>query len=79
MAAPIDIDQEYLDRVIALADDMNQLANLIKQTSDDPDVLYLALKIEGAALIIEHSSRQYRPRLMALKAIEKEQLLVKAL
>lgn len=79
MAAPIDTDQEHSDRIIALADDIAQLLNQIKDLCDDPAILYLALKAEGAALIIEHTTRQYRPRLMQLKQIEKAGSLEPAL
>jgi hypothetical protein len=67
-----DQDWEYLDRIIALADTINILANKVKDRSDDPDVLHKQLQIESAALIIEKTSREYRPRLRALKALEVE-------
>lgn len=71
-----DRDWEYLDRVIALCGDINHALNGerrragIKEMSDDPKVLYLALQIESATLIIQKTSREYRLRLRELK--EKE-------
>lgn len=67
MARPIDQDWEFLDRVIALALDIIDLANEIKETSDDPDILHLALRQESAALIIQKVGRDYRPRMRDLK------------
>ncbi|MCG3208658.1 MAG: hypothetical protein FOGNACKC_02270 [Anaerolineae bacterium] len=71
-----DQDWEYLDRIIALCGDINLCINGerrregIKEVSDDPKVLYLALQIESAALIIQKTSREYRARLRELKQIE---------
>lgn len=75
-----DQDWEFLDRIIALCDDIELYVNGerrregIKEISDDPKVLYLALQIESAALVIASTSRGYRPRLRELK--EKEGRLI---
>lgn len=69
MAPPTDKDWEYLDRVISLADDIIVWANETKENSDDPDILYQALKTESAALMIMKLSREYRPRLRYLKRV----------
>ncbi len=72
-----DRDWEYLDQVIALCDDISAMVNGerryegIKEISDDPKVLYLALKVEAAALVIRKASREYRPRLRELKEMER--------
>lgn len=67
MARPEDEDWVYLDRMIALALEVIWQANEIKEMSDDPDVLHRALKIEAAGLIIQKTSKDYRPRLRWLK------------
>ena len=59
-----------MDRIIALALGINQLMQEIKDTSDDPDVLYKALQTEAAALMLQKTSVDYRPRLQQLKALE---------
>ena len=69
MAPPLDKGWEFLDYVISLADDIIQEANVIKDTFDDPEVLYAALKQESAALMIKKLTREYRPRLRYLKKI----------
>ncbi len=75
MAFTNDVDWEFLDRVIALADDINNRSNAIKEISDDPDILLEALKMEASALIIEKLARDYRPRLRGLKKIEETKKL----
>lgn len=64
-------DQEtlFLDNLIALAQDVIDLANQVKEISDEPEVLYRALKGESAGLIIQHRCREYRPRLKLLKSL----------
>jgi len=72
MAFSEDKDWDFLDRAIALASDIINQANDIKDLSDDPDVLLEALKIEAEALVIQKSARDYRSRLRSLKQLEKE-------
>lgn len=69
MAPPLDRDWVFLDTVIAMADDIIEEANVIKETSDNPDVLYEALKQEAAGLMIKKLAREYRPRLVYLKKV----------
>ena len=71
MAFSEDKDWDFLDRAIALAGDIINQANAIKDLSDDPDVLLEALRIEAEALIIQKSTRDYRSRLRSLKQLEK--------
>ena len=75
--APRGDDQDYLhlDNLIALADDIRVLVEEIKDTSDNPDVLLRALRIEAAALIIQRRSIDYRPRLKSLKKQAKRKKL----
>jgi hypothetical protein len=69
MAPPLDVDWLFLDTVIALAADMSERANTIKQASDDPAVLKEALYIESNALVIWKQARDYRSRLTTLKQL----------
>lgn len=62
-----DQDWEFLDRVIALALDINQRMQTIKNECDEPEILRLALHSEGDALLIQKATRDYRPRLEMLK------------
>lgn len=62
-----DKDQLWLDRIIALALDVIERADAIKDVSDDPDVLLLALEIEGRGLLIQGSAKFYRRRIKELK------------
>jgi hypothetical protein len=62
-----DIDWKYLDRIIALADDIFLIADAIIEITDDPDVIIQARNIQAAGLQIEKRSRAYRPRLKELK------------
>lgn len=71
MAAPVDSDWEFLDRVIALAMDVIDRANQIKDRSDDPDVVYWALLQESAGLVVRRTAADYRQRLRQLKEMEK--------
>lgn len=68
MAPPIDVDWETLDTLISLADDIINQQNQIKDVSDEPPVLKLALYSEGAALLLKKVTADYRPRLRRLKA-----------
>lgn len=72
MAPPIDKDWETLDTLISLADDIVNQQNEIKQISDEPPVLKLALYSEGAALLIKKLAADWRPRLRRLKALADE-------
>lgn len=68
-----DIDQLFIDILIALAEDIVEAAERTKYESDDPPVLYDALKQQAAALLIQQQARQYRPRLVALKKLALQQ------
>jgi len=68
-----DIDQLFIDILIALAEDIVEASERTKQESDDPPVLYDALKQQAAALLIQQQARQYRPRLTALKKLALQQ------
>lgn len=72
MAPRIDPDWEMLDSVIGLGDDIVNQQNEIKQISDEPPVLRLALYSEGAALLIKKLAADWRPRLRRLKALADE-------
>ena len=72
MAPPIDRDWATLDQIIALALDVIEQANAIKEHSDDPTVLYLALQSESAGLVIKKLAAEYKPRLRDLKGLEME-------
>lgn len=62
-----DPDQAFLDRLIALALDVVERARVIKDLSDEPEILVLALEIEGRGLVIQRSARKYRARVKELK------------
>ena len=62
-----DRDWEFLDRMIALSLDIIDRCQLIKDMSDDPDVLEPTLDIEGRGLLIQKVCKDYRPRLGHLK------------
>lgn len=62
-----DRDWEFLDRVISLALDIVDRSRVIKDVSDDPDVLAPALDIEGRGLLVQKICKDYRPRLAQLK------------
>lgn len=66
-----DRDYEFLDAGISLTDDIMNVVEDIKSISDEPEVLYQALKIESAALIIQKRIRDYRSRLIELKKAER--------
>jgi len=68
-----DVDQLFIDILIALAEDIVEAADRTKESSDDPPVLYDALKQQAAALLIQQQARQYRPRLVALKKLALQQ------
>lgn len=74
MAYKEDQDWLFLDTIIALANDIINAVNGtrqrpgIKETSDNPAVLYQALQAEAAALVLKHAAREYRSRLRELKA-----------
>lgn len=70
MGRPIgsdDRDWEMLDALISLALDIQARMGKIKEISDEPEVLRLALWTESDALIIQKRARDYRPRLEWLK------------
>ena len=69
MAPPLDQDWLYLDKIIVLCDETINLANKIKEDSDDPVVLQSAMHIESNLLVIWKLSRDYRPRLEHLKKV----------
>ncbi len=62
-----DPDWLFLDNNISLAEQIRDLVEKIKDVCDDPDVLQHALDIEGRALIVQHRTRLYRPRMKKLK------------
>jgi hypothetical protein len=62
-----DQDQQLIDDVISLALDVIELSNQIKDISQNPDILYLALKQEAAGLMIQKQITDYRPRLKTIK------------
>ena len=59
--------------LIALALDVVQFSTNIKDISDNPDVLYQALKAESAGLIIQRLVLDYRPRLARIKKLALQQ------
>lgn len=62
-----DRDWEMLDAVISLALDIQERMSRIKEATEEPEVLRLALWTESDALIIQKRARDYRPRLEWLK------------
>lgn len=56
-----------LDAVISLALDIQERMSRIKEATEEPEVLRLALWTESDALIIQKRARDYRPRLEWLK------------
>lgn len=62
-------DQDYffLDTVITMALTIIEKAQDIKELSDEPEVLALAMEMEGRALVVQKLVKDYRPRLMELK------------
>jgi hypothetical protein len=60
---------DFMESLVALALDVINASNVIKDISDDPQVLYEALKAESAGLIIQRRVIEYRPRLDKLKAL----------
>ncbi len=62
-----DKDYTFLDNNIALANDIREYVEAIKDLSDNPNVLLIALKVEATALIIQRRSRDYRLRIKAIK------------
>ena len=70
-----DQDYTYLDNNIALADDIRNYVEQIKDRSDNPEVLLIALKIEATAIIMARRSRDYRTRIQHLKRQAKRKKL----
>jgi hypothetical protein len=64
-----DKDQLFLDRLIALALDVIERANEIKEISDEPEIVLLALEIEGRGLIMQGITKRYRGRIKELKKL----------
>lgn len=62
-----DRDQEFLDRVIALQLDVIERARQIKDLSDEPEIVLLALEIESRGLLVQGIARRYRGRMKELK------------
>lgn len=62
-----DPHQLFLDNNVALALDLNKYANRIKDISDEPNILLLALKMESTAIIIQKRTKDYRKLLKGNK------------
>ena len=67
-----DRDLFFLEELVAQTLAINQRAQAIKELSDEPEVLALAMEMEGRALVIQKMARDYRPRLMALKEAKRK-------
>lgn len=65
-----DPDQLFLDNNIALAADIRQLVEEIKEICDEPAILHLVLKIEAAALITQLRTKNYRKHLKTKRSVE---------
>ena len=72
MARPEDKDQEFIHNVSALAGDIIGHAQAAKGETDNPDILYLVLLMESAALIIQKRARQYQEVLRQLRRNKSE-------
>lgn len=62
-----DRDHLFLDTIIAMALTIVEKAQSVKELSDEPEVLALAMEMEGRALVVQKLAKDYRPRLMLLK------------
>jgi hypothetical protein len=67
MSGVDDQDQLFLDCLITLVLDIVDRAQVVKDLSDDPEVLIPTLEIEGRALVMQKIIKEYRPRLLRLK------------
>lgn len=71
---PFREDKDYLDldTCVALADDIIEAANTIKDKSDDPMVVLKALHNESAALVIKGVVSRLKGRFIQLKKMERK-------